>query len=173
MADRPRGKIGAAKKREKLREELWPGSGDELWDRKQEKGFTTIPRLLPLVMHLIDYLTPKGNPSRVYLELWARAFDEHIITVNDEEGLAYASGYTGTRAVRTWREHIFALCELGFIKAAPQGNREIAHVMLLNPIAICVGLHQNKKTPKEWWNAFVHRASEIGARIPPQAGDGG
>ena len=92
-----RGKKNAqAKKREKLREELWPGSRDDLWDRKSEKGFTTIPRLLPLVMHLIKIIATKGNPSPVYLELWARAFDEHIITINDEEGAAYACGYTGS-----------------------------------------------------------------------------
>jgi len=168
LSKRASGRNAAGKKREKLREQLWPGSGADLWSRKLEKGFTTIPRLLPLVMHLIKGLAKKGNPSLAYLELWARAFDEHIITIIDEEAPAYACGYTGTRAVRTWREHIFALRDLGFIKVAAQGNREIAHILLLNPVLVCNNLHQKKKTSEEWWNAFVHRANEIGAQIGPQ-----
>jgi len=117
-------------------------------------------------MHLIKHLSKKGNPSLVYFELWARAFDEHIITVIDEDASAYACGYVGTRAVRTWREHIFALCELGFIKVAAQGNREIAHILLLNPLSVCADLFQRKKIPAEWWNAFISRAGEIDATIP-------
>ncbi len=171
LADRlrTRGRNAAGRKRERLRERLWPGSGDDLWNRKFEKGFATIPRLLPLVLHLIKILNNKGNPSLAYLELWARAFDEHIITITDEEGAAYACGYTGTRAVRTWREHIFALRELGFIKVASQGNREIAHILLLNPISVCVALHRNNKVPEEWWAAFAYRAQEIGAEIESEA----
>ena len=49
------------------------GSGQEsatiFWNRKLEKGFATIPRLLPLVLHLIKILNNKGNPSLAYLEL--------------------------------------------------------------------------------------------------------
>jgi len=78
-----------------------------------------------------------------------------------------------TRAVRTWREHIFALSELGFIKVAAAGNREIAHILLLNPLSVCATLHQNtKEVPKEWWTAFVCRASEIGAQLPSQTNSG-
>jgi hypothetical protein len=120
-------------------------------------------------MHLIKSLAKKGNPSLAYLELWARAFDEHIVTIGDEDALAFACGYTGTRAVRTWREHIFALREIGFIKVKAQGNREIAHILLLNPVSVCAGLHEKNQTPEEWWNAFVYRANEIGAAIEPEA----
>ncbi len=102
-------------KREGLRNQLWPGSADIVWSRHRDKGFTTIPRSLPLVMRIINELTPKGDASRVYLELWARSFDEGLVTVHDEHEMAFGAGYDGPRAVRTWREHIEALVSLGFI----------------------------------------------------------
>ncbi len=167
-AQKPKVKTKAAIKREALREALWPGSERLIWSRKRNDGFTTIPRLLPLVIHLIRELCHKGNPGNVYLDLWTRVFDEGIVSISDDLACAYAAGYTGTRAERTWREHMLRLAELGFIKIAPQGNREIAHILIVNPILVCASLREHRKdvVPDEWWAAFVHRASEIGAAIP-------
>jgi len=124
-------------------------------------------------MHLISKLAGKGkgDPSGVYFELWARAFDEGILTISDENNHAFAAGYTGTRAVRTWREHILRLQELGFIKVKALGNREIGHILLIDPLRVCFDLHkmQPNLVPDEWWVAFVSRASEIGARLTPLA----
>jgi len=158
----------AARKREELREKFWPGSGERIWKRRLNDGFTTIPRVLPLVMHLIRHLTPRGDPSRVYWDLWARAWDEGILTVTDEDTWAYSAGYTGTRALRTWREHMLTLQEIGFIEIKPQGNRQIGHILILNPLAVCARLHRDRRrdVPEEWWTAFVHRANEIKAVIP-------
>jgi hypothetical protein len=149
-----------------LRDSLWPHASDVVWSRQTGKGFTSIPRVLPLVMHLIGKLAEKGDPSRVYLDLWARAFDEGLVTVSDENGFAFSSGYTGPRAVRTWREHVQMLEKLGFLWTKEQGNRDIAQILLLNPYKICVKLHEEGKVPKVWWNAFITRANEIGAEIP-------
>ncbi len=46
----------ASIRREKLREQFWPGSASEIWDRKKENGFSTIPRTLGLIMTLIEEL---------------------------------------------------------------------------------------------------------------------
>lgn len=158
----------ADQRREELRERLWPESANLIWSRKTNDGFITIPRLLPLVMRLIDSLSRKGAPSVVYLDLWTRSFDQGIVTVVDEETFAYSSGYSGTRAVRTWREHVQKLADLGFIKIKPQGNREIAHILILNPLQVCADLYRGKPhvVTDEWWTAFVHRAGEIGAIVP-------
>jgi hypothetical protein len=158
-----------AQKREELRETLWPGSQNRVWSRRGNVGWTTIPRLLPLAMQLIRLLASKGDPSGVYMELWARSFDEGIVSITDESVCAYASGYTGTRAVRTWREHILTLAELGFIEYKPAGNREIGHILVLNPLLVCARLYHKKdrKIPEEWWTAFVTRANEVGTKIPP------
>jgi len=119
-------------------------------------------------MHLIRILSEKGNPANVYLDLWARVFDEGIITIGDEIAYAYSAGYTGTRAGRTWREHMLKLQELGFISVKPEGNREIGHVLLLHPLLVCSRLRASagSRIPDEWWTAFVRRAQEIGAHIP-------
>jgi hypothetical protein len=167
------GKSGsfASQRRDELREELWPGSRKQIWHRHDHKGFGTIPRLLPLVLHLIKRLSKKGNPADVYLQLWARNFDEGFIEVTDELALAFEAGYDSTRALRTWRDHIFKLEKLGFIKIQPAGIRPIAYILLLNPLDVCARLKKDgsKAVSPEWWNAFLKRAKEIGAVIPAGA----
>ena len=157
-------------KRAQLRDRLWPGMSQAFWDRnnKANKGFQTIPKLLPLVMCLINELSSKGDPSSTYLDLWTRAYDEGIASINDEQAAAYSSGYTGARAVRTWHERIDALEELGFIKVKDAGNKKVAHVLILNPIDVVCGMRQKtpEKVPDSFWTAFVGRASEIGAALP-------
>lgn len=167
-------KLSPDQKRIHLREELWPGSEDLIWSihKKHIVGFTTISRLMPLVLHLIKILASEsekgktGDPSPVYLDLWCRNFGQGIVTITDEEECAYSSGYASKRAVRTWKEHIFKLEELGFIKTKPQGNRDYAHILLLDPLQVC----RNKKNdvPPEWWTAFSKRAADIGALIPDE-----
>jgi len=163
----------ADRRRSALRDQLWPGSSGKIWDMKDReavKGFASVPRLLPWVLHLIKHLAKEiagGDPSMSYLELWCRDFGQGIITISDEHECAFASGYSGKRAVRTWREHMFKLLEIGFILAEAVGNREYGYVLLLNPLAVCHRLHLEKKAPDGWWAAFVSRATAIGATIPP------
>jgi hypothetical protein len=166
------------RKRRNLRDQLWPGSARLIWDftdREGVVGFATIPRLMPLVMHLIKILSGpgSGDPSPVYLELWCRDFGQGIVTIADEAECAYASGYSSTRALRTWREHMLRLVELGFILHKREGLREYAHVLLLNPLSVCARLNAAGKVPEEWWTAFVRRANEIGATIPAPINVGG
>jgi hypothetical protein len=155
-----------------LRDRLWPGAASLIWDRTDKakvKGFTTISRLLPLIMILIDELKEagEGDARMAYLELWSRARDAQIVSIKDEEEIAYASNCTRPkRAVRTWKGHVRALNSLGFIMIAADGNREIGHILLLNPLAVASRLHSEGKTPRGWWSAFTRRANEIGAKIP-------
>jgi hypothetical protein len=58
------------------------------------------------------------------------------------------------------------LVELGFILHKREGLREYAHVLLLNPLAVCAQLNAEGRGPEKWWTAFVRRANEIGATIP-------
>ncbi len=159
-----------ADRRLQLRESLWPGQDERIWSRHYQTGFCTLPRLLPLVMVLIKDLAKKmdgvGDPSLVYLELWSRCFDEGIVTIRDDAECAYMSGYSGTRATRSWRERIDLLQQLGFIETKAAHNREYAHVLLLDPIMVCAELREKGEVADEWWNAFVGRAQEIGASVP-------
>jgi hypothetical protein len=165
---------GIHKRRLELRNQLWCDAPNVVWSRKENDGYTSIPRTIPLLALLISQLSEKGNPSGVYWDIWCRAFDEGFIEVTDEQEFAYSSGYTGNRALRTWQEHIKALESLGFIRLAPKGNRQIGYVLLLNPYIVVKRLREEGKVPEQaWWNAFTARMSQIGAKFPiDDDGDG-
>src|SRR5262249_17789560 len=67
-----RGVSSADRRRQQLRDQLWPGSADWIWDINNKEavvGFATVPRLLPLIMCLIRHLAggkKSGDPSQVY-----------------------------------------------------------------------------------------------------------
>ncbi len=130
-----------ADRRIKLRETFWKGSEHLFWNRKANDGYSTIPRLLSLVAALIKEKA-EDDPSRVYYDLWCRVWgDEGIVTDIDEDDFAYSSGYTGTRAKRTWTKHIWQLEKLKFIKVAPDGNRAIGTILMLDPLKVCHEMH--------------------------------
>lgn len=163
----------ADRRRAALRDRLWPGSAGWIWDfndRDGVVGFATVPRLMPLILHLIKHLAGgaggTGDPSPVYLELWCRDFGQGIVSISDEMECAYASGYSSSRALRTWRGHMLRLVELGFLMNQQEGLREYGQVLLLNPLAVCARINAEGATPDGWWAAFVRRANEIGAPIP-------
>src|SRR5262245_66301331 len=88
------------RKRNDLREQLWPGSDQWVWGQEKEVGYVKLPRLMPLVFTLIRHLSARektGDPSSVYLDLWCRSMGQGIVTITDEEDCAYSSGYTSTR----------------------------------------------------------------------------
>lgn len=155
-------------KRAELRDTLWPGSDGWIWSARNSKGFVAIPRLLPLILHLIKILSAKsrtGDPSNAYLDLWCRDFGQGIIAITDEEQCAYSSGYSSNRGYRTWKEHMRRLVELRFLSVKKQGSREFGQVLILNPLRVCVWHHEHGRAPEEWWTAFVTRSSEIKADL--------
>jgi len=158
-------KLKPSERRTKLRDQLWPGSGKLVWNRLENDGYITIPKLLSLVCALMKDIA-NNDPTRVYIDLWCRSFDEGIIEKIDEDEAAFSSGYVGTRAKRTWTEHIYQLEHMGFIKIAPEGNCPIGHVLLMNPLLVVEDLRKKKRVSDEWWNAYIGRASVIGAALP-------
>lgn len=157
------------KRRVELRDQLWPGAADSVWNRQDNDGYTSIPRTIPLISLLISQLSKKGNPSGVYWDIWCRVFDEGFIEITDEQEFAYSSGYTGNRALRTWQEHVRALEFLGFIRVAPKGNRQIGYILLLNPYVVVKRLRDDNKIPEEaWWNSLTTRMSQVGAKFPAE-----
>src|ERR1039458_2562146 len=72
-------------RREQIREQLWPGSSREIFDRNKHDGYSTVPRIVSMILGLIEELADKGkNSSRVYCELWFRAFHDKLIEVQGE-----------------------------------------------------------------------------------------
>jgi hypothetical protein len=168
---KPRGKVARKSigiRRQELRDNLWPGESELLWHRTTEDGYSTVPRTLPLVMTLIDELKEKGRDiSRVYFDLWCRQMDDSFIDVTDEESFAYSSGFTTPgRNIRSWRERIDVLWELGFIRVQPNGSRKFGYILLRHPHRVVLELKEKKKISDPWWGAFSKRVSEIGTELP-------
>jgi hypothetical protein len=149
-------------KLEQLRDQLFPGSANEIYDRNVHNGFSTIPRTIGLILTLLEQLAEKGkNVSRVYSELWFRTTDCKLIDVDDEDGIAYASGLS----VRRWRERVDILEQLGFVRVKPNGGKKYGYIFLPNPNELAVKFRKEGRVSDEWWGAFTKRCSKIGYKL--------
>ena len=150
-----------------LRSRLWPDlTENDLWNRSRYDGFTTIPRTMPLIMNIIDQLAAGSKrTSFTYLALWGQAFDEMYVSLQKSDELAFHSGFVGQRAVRSWKERIRVLDDLGFIRTAAGPSGPYSHAVLPNPHFVIRRLHA-VKTPgltEASYNALMERAIHISA----------
>lgn len=161
-----RNKALIAKRQLELRAQLWPElKVTDLWTRKESQGFTTIPRTMPLILAIMDALSKNRPVSTTYLDLWCRAFDECIVTLNKPVEMAFYAGFNGQRAQQTWKGRVELLVELGFIKVQPGPSGPLSYAVILNPYRV-IKRHQDLKTaglPLDLYNALLQRATEIGA----------
>src|SRR6266705_1905449 len=102
-------------KRLAKRDSIWEDASDVIWNRKNEAGFITIPRTLSMMMTLLRHFGEKNDPSRVYFELWCRQRDDGYVEIDDPDELAQAAGFTRSRRLRSLREALDQLHDLGFI----------------------------------------------------------
>lgn len=160
----PRKKI--VKRILELRGQLWPDvQDDQLWLRKKQDGFTTIPRTMPLILGIMDDLTGGQPVSGVYFELWCRAFDECMVTLGKPREMAFHSGFSGQRAETAWRSRLRKLAELGFIGLKPGPSGPESYALIYNPHKIITQLKARKEPglSEAKFNALLERAGEIGA----------
>ncbi len=153
-------KSGAAARREQIAKQFWPK--EDLWTGDNEKGWFASPRTLPLIVALLasKSISPrKQNPSSVYLELLSRQLGEGVVEMVHEADHAFASGYEGQRAVRTWHERMKLLEQIGFIKIEKVGNR-FKYVGIIHPTTAIQKLRDKGKVPENWWKAYVTRKAE-------------
>ena len=157
-----------AARREEIREEFWPGSAAWIWDPTSQKlkGFVGVSRLMPWITTLIRHLSKSGDPTGVYWEFWCRHMGQGVVEVKDEEDCAFAAGYTSSRALRTWYEHVRMLADLHFIDFKEVGRRRVGYVLLPDPLAVARWYYERDRTPKGWWASFKSRAREVGAEVP-------
>jgi hypothetical protein len=141
------------KKRFWANEEAWNGSGN---------GWFRAPRTIPLILVLLSQkeLTGGHDVSRVYVELLARHMDGGVIEIGNESDHAYAAGYTGSRAVRTWHERIRLLEELGFIKSKRVANQRYKLVLVVDPLQAVAELRKQGRVADSWWEAYLLRLME-------------
>jgi hypothetical protein len=147
------------------REALWPGSAPWLWNRSAHKGFATIPKTMPLILRIMDDLS-NGKPlSSTYLALWCDTWDNSMVNLAKAHEMAHAAGFTGQRAVYTWRTRMLLLKQLHFIDIKPGKLGDITHVLIWNPHQV-IRYHQQSRTQglqEGTFNALLERALDIGA----------
>lgn len=137
---------------------------DWLWHRNRNDGYISVPRTLPLVMEIIDTLT-KGQPAgQVLLSLWCRAPDHALVTIESPAVFATEAGFSGERAVDTWRRRMKQLAELGFIVPKTGAAGEFHYVLLLNPHwAVEVRRSRVNDIPESMYGRLIERLMDIGA----------
>lgn len=153
------------KKKFALRDQLWGKLPEELlWERNTHDGYTTVPRTLPIMFQIMDDLADKGRPiSLTYFSLWARVFDESYIEIKSCDDLAFESGFSGQRAVSTWKQRMKKLVELGFIAAKSGGANEFSYVLIYNPYKLIKKFYKSGEVQEGKYNALFARALDVGA----------
>jgi hypothetical protein len=149
----------------RLRNEFWPDIDPGLiYDRKKEKGFTTVPRTMPLILLIIDELSNKKPVSKTFLSLWCRNSDEGLILIRNQKELAFEAGFTGERAETTWRLRMKTLIELGFIDAKPGPSGDFHYILIFHTHKIIENL-KGKKALRQMasYNSYFDRLVEVGA----------
>ena len=153
------------KKKLALRKQLWGDvDPDTIWNRKISDGFTTIPRTMPIIFQIIDDLSDKSKPiSSTYFSLWSRVWDESFIEIKSPDEMAFESGYSGQRAVTTWKARMKILSKLGLIDAKAGASGQYNYVLLLNPYIVIKKYYKKNKVQEAKYNALFARAQEVGA----------
>ena len=157
-------------KHDLLQNNMFPNIKDGwIWDvknRKRTKGFVSVPRTMPIIGSIIDALSDKGKPLfSAYLELWCKSNEKGFVIISKPVQTAFASGYSGSRGVSTWKERVRKLEKLNFIaiKGGPSGD--INYIQIWNPYYVIMQHNANKteRFSENHYHALIERTSEIGA----------
>lgn len=156
------------------RAKLWPDlNAEELWTIDNE-GWAPLPRLMPLMMSIMDDMSGKGYPvSRTYLELWSRLREERFLTLNRPEEMAFHAGFEGQRALRTWKDRVQRLHDLGFIELKDGPLGDLSYAVFYNPYYVIKRAHLNEKVQDRKWQALIIRANELSIFDPDDVAEDG
>ena len=150
------------KKQLEIRAKLWPELNSKMLWSMDSDGWVAVPRLMPLMMSIMDDLSGKGYPvSRTYLEMWARLPDEQFLTLNRPEEMAFHAGFEGQRALRTWKDRVQRLANLGFIGLKPGPLGDLSYAVFFNPYHVVKRAYLNGDVQERKWQALVVRANEV------------
>lgn len=166
------GNAAISKKKEEERDSTFPDAANRVWSRKgTTKGFTTVPRALPLIGMIMDALSNRMPLSSTYFDLWFKSFDEMYLIIDSPFERAMFSGFSGPRAETTWTTRMRLLVKLGFIEVCRGTRGEFHHVLLINPYIAVAAIEkdaaQARVVGKDLFAAYHARLREVGAEVPP------
>jgi hypothetical protein len=135
-----------------------------LWSMDND-GWVALPRLVPLMLSIMDDLSGKGFPvGRTYVELWCRMrIDESFLALNRPEEMAFHAGFEGQRALRTWKDRVQRLASLGFIGVKPGPLGDLSYAVFYNPYHVIKRAYLSGQVQEKKWQALVVRANEVSA----------
>jgi hypothetical protein len=143
--------------------------GKKYWDvknRARTKGYTSMPRTIPLIGAMADLMAGKGKPvTSTYLELWCRCNEQGFVNVSKHSDVSFASGFSGERGISTWKQRLRKLELLGFISIQSGTAGDIHYVQIWNPYLV-IKDHAEADTEgfsDKHYNAYLDRYYEIGA----------
>lgn len=143
--------------------------GKKYWDVKSKartKGYTSMPRTIPLIGAMADLMAGKGKPvTSTYLELWCRCNEQGFVNVSKHSDVSFASGFSGERGISTWKQRLRKLEALGFISIKSGTAGDIHYVQIWNPYLV-IKHHAEADTEgfsDKHYNAYLDRYYEIGA----------
>jgi hypothetical protein len=154
-----------AKKQIAIRDLHWPNKELWLWNRKVHKGFTTIPKTMPMILKIMDEMTKGAPVSSTYLTLWCNTWDNNYVALNKHGDMANAAGFGGQRGEHTWATRMKKLQELKFIDLKAGKSGAMSNAIIWNPHYI-IRLHNHLKTPgltAQSYNSLLETALDIGA----------
>lgn len=155
-----------SKKQMAIRDLHWPKAEPYIWNRKAHKGFTTIPKTMPMILKIMDEMTKGAPVSSTYLNLWCNTWDNSFVALNRNGEMANASGFGGQRGEHTWLTRVKKLHELCFIDLKPGKSGPIGNAIIWNPHLV-IRWHKQCGTPgltSASFNALLEQALEIGAQ---------
>lgn len=148
-----------------LRKSLWPDvADDDLWTHVGRAGYLKIPRAMPIILRIADMLAPKGKPvAQTYFDLWCRTFENSFIVASKPREMAYFSGFSGERAIRTWTSRLQNLKENEFIDYREGTTGSFHYILLFDPYKVIKRHHESGKLEDAPYNALQERMIEIKA----------
>ncbi|WP_404995376.1 hypothetical protein [Cupriavidus pauculus] len=133
-----------------------------LWQRKVNDGYTTVPRTMPLAMQVIDAQS-KGQPAgHTLFCLWARSPDHPLIIIENPATFAAEAGFSGERAVDTWRRRMKRLVDLCFIVAKKGPAGDFSYVLLQNPNVAVEAMRARGLVQDDLYSRFLTRVTDVG-----------
>ena len=146
------------------RAKLWPELSDKMLWTLDSDGWVAIPRVMPLMLSIMDGMAEKGFPvGRAYLELWSRLREEGFLTLNRQEEMAFHAGFEGQRALRTWRDRMTRLAAMGFIGVKSGAFGDLSYAVVYNPFHVIKRAFIAGKVAPNKYQALLVRANEVGA----------
>ena len=148
------------------RAKLWPDLDDRALWTKDSDGWVAVPRVMPIMMSIMDDMSGKGFPvSRTYFELWSRLRDENFLTLNRPEEMAFHAGFEGQRALRTWKDRVQRLADLSFIGTKPGPLGPLSYAVFYSPFHVIKRAYVlgGNNVQENKWQSLVVRANEVGA----------